>query len=86
MILLQRFAQIGIQPQIFKYALVHLAGEHAEFAAPVLFSVVHRGIGVTNQTFAIFTMQRGEGDTNRAAAVDFDQPDTERLTQPLQNA
>ncbi len=83
---LQRLTQISVQPQVLKDPLVHLCRKNAELAATVLFGVIHRSVSIANKALAIFTVQRRESDPDRAAAVNFDQSDTERLTQALKNA
>ncbi len=64
LLVLQRFAQVGIEPEIFKDPLVHFRRKDASLIAAALFGVIHRRIGVANQTFAIFAMVRRQRDAH----------------------
>ncbi|MNN73455.1 hypothetical protein D3C81_1895740 [compost metagenome] len=86
LIVIQRFAQVRIQPQVFEYPLVHFWREDAELAASALFGRVHRRIGVANNAFAIGAVLRRQGDPQRTAGVDFDKTDAEGLAQTRQDA
>ena len=63
LIVIQRFAQVGIKPEILKHALVHFRREDAELTPAVLFCGVHGGIGIADDAFPIVTVLWCEGDT-----------------------
>lgn len=86
LIVFQRLAQISIQPQIFKYPLIHFRRENTKLSAAAFFRGVHGRIGVTNDALAVLTMLWSEGNTNRASCIDFNQANAEGLTQACQNA
>lgn len=86
LIVIQCLTQISIQPQIFKYPLIHFRRKNTKLPTAAFFRGVHGCIRVTNDALAVLTMLRREGYTNRASGIDFNQTDAEGLAQARQNA
>ncbi|CSP92647.1 Uncharacterised protein [Shigella sonnei] len=63
LIVFQCFTQVGIQPEIFKYPLIHFWSKNAKLSSSAFLRCVHCCVGVTNNSRAVRTMFGRERNT-----------------------